>query len=65
MPRVITMPTSPNFVSSNFSLVRAVGFTESPFTGAYKTQEFESVYWQSQVTSFLTVAFIPVAKLIL
>ena len=31
--KLISMPTSPNFVSSNWSLVRTVGTTTSPFTG--------------------------------
>ena len=33
MAKLITMPTTPNFVRSNFSLVRTVGTTISPFTG--------------------------------
>ena len=44
------MPTSPNFVRSNFSLFRAVGQTASPFTGKVLTQEFDAVYWQADVT---------------
>ena len=44
------MPTSPNFVRSNFSLFRAVGQTASPFTGKVLTQEFDAVYWQAEVT---------------
>ena len=50
MARIITMPTSPNFVRSNFSLFRAVGQTASPFTGKVLTQEFDAVYWQADVT---------------
>ena len=50
MARIITMPTSPNFVRSNFSLFRAVGQTASPFTGKVLTQEFDAVYWQAEVT---------------
>lgn len=44
------MPGSPNFVSSEFSLFRAIGQTASPFTGKQKTQEFDAVFWQAQVT---------------
>ena len=44
------MPTSPNFVRSNFSLYRAVGQTASPFSGKQRTQEFDAVFWQAEVT---------------
>lgn len=49
MPRLITMPTSPNFVSSSFRLVRTVGTTVSPYSGSYKTQDFDNVYWEADV----------------
>jgi len=48
--RLITMPTTPNFVRSNFSLFRAIGQTASPFTGKQLTQEFDAVYWTADVT---------------
>jgi len=48
--KLITMPTTPNFVRSNFTLVRTVGTTVSPFTGKTKTQEFDGVYWTAEVT---------------
>jgi hypothetical protein len=44
------MPTTPNFVTSNFTLVRTVGTTVSPFTGKTKTQEFDGVYWTAEVS---------------
>ena len=44
------MPASPNFVRSNWSLVRTVGTTVSPFTGKTKTQEFDGVYWTAEVS---------------
>ena len=44
------MPTTPNFVTSNFTLVRTVGTTVSPFTGKTKTQEFDGVYWVAEVS---------------
>jgi hypothetical protein len=47
--KLISMPTSPNFVRSNWSLVRTVGTTVSPFTGKTKTQEFDGVYWTAEV----------------
>lgn len=50
MAKTITMPTSPNFVQSRFSLIRTVGQTISPYTGKQKTQEFDGVYWTAEVT---------------
>lgn len=50
MAKLITMPTTPNFVTSNFTLVRTVGTTVSPFTGKTKTQEFDGVYWTAEVS---------------
>jgi hypothetical protein len=47
--KLISMPTSPNFVKSEFTLVRTVGTTTSPFTGKTKTQEFDGVYWVANV----------------
>ena len=44
------MPTSPNFVRSNWSLIRTVGTTTSPFTGKTKTQEYDGVYWTAEVS---------------
>jgi hypothetical protein len=48
--KLISMPTSPNFVKSEFTLVRTVGTTTSPFTGKTKTQEFDGVYWTAEVS---------------
>ena len=50
MARLITMPSTPNFTSSEFTLYRAIGQTASPFTGKQKTQEFDAVFWQASVT---------------
>ena len=50
MAKEITMPTTPNFLSSEFSLVRTIGNSISPFTGQQKVQEFDNVFWQAQVT---------------
>lgn len=44
------MPTTPNFITSNFTLVRTVGVTVSPFTGQTKTQEYDGVYWIAEVS---------------
>jgi hypothetical protein len=44
------MPSSPNFVQCNFTLVRTVGTTVSPFTGKTKTQEYDGVYWMAEVS---------------
>ena len=50
MAKLITMPSTPNFNRSNFSLVRTVGTTTSPFTGKTKTQEYDGVYWTAEVS---------------
>ena len=47
---IITMPTSPGIASSEFTLVRTIGTTISPFTGQQKVQEFPNTYWQASVT---------------
>ncbi len=46
MNKLITIPTSPNFVNSQFNLLRAVGATSSPFSGKQRTQEFDLVAWE-------------------
>jgi hypothetical protein len=46
---IVTMPTSPNFTRSEFTLVRTIGTTISPFTGQQKVQEFANVYWTANV----------------
>ena len=46
----ISMPTTPNFSSSTFTLNRAVGQTISPFTGQQKTQEYDFVGWEADLT---------------
>ena len=50
MAKLITMPTTPNFVRSNFRLVRAIGAVASPYTGKIRTQEFDGVFWEASVT---------------
>ena len=50
MPRTLDMPTTPNFVQSEFRLVRAIGQVQSPYTGDYQTQEYDAVYWQCEVS---------------
>lgn len=50
MPKTIAIPSSPWFTKSNFSLVRAIGVSSSPFTGKFRTQEYDSVYWSGTVS---------------
>ena len=50
MSKEIAMPTTPNFISSTFTLTRAIGQTVSPFTGKQRTQEYDLVLWSAQVT---------------
>lgn len=44
------MPSSPNFVKSEWSLQRTIGQTVSPFTGKQRTQEFDGVFWTASVS---------------
>ena len=50
MPRTIAMPTTPNFISSEFRLIRSQAVLQSPFSFKYNTQEFDGVYWSADVT---------------
>lgn len=43
------MPSTPNFIRSNFVLRRAVGSVASPYTGKIRTQEYDGVYWEATV----------------
>ena len=51
MPKVISIPTNVGFVRSDFYLVRAIGSQVSPFSGNYRSQEYDSVYWGGSVTT--------------
>ena len=46
MTKLISMPTSPWFIDSSFTLTRAIGGTSSPFSGKQRTQEFDFVGWE-------------------
>ena len=50
MSKLITVPSSPWFVSSSFTLNRAIGVTASPFTGKQRRQEYDMVMWSGEVT---------------
>ena len=50
MAKIVTMPTSPNFVKSSFKLQRTIGSVASPYTGKIRTQEFDGVFWTSTVS---------------
>lgn len=49
MAKIVTMPSTPNFIRSNFVLRRAVGSVASPYTGKVRTQEYDGVYWEATV----------------
>ena len=49
MGKLVTMPNTPNFIQSNFRLIRTIGTVASPYTGAISTQEFDGVYWEAVV----------------
>ena len=44
------MPNTPNFVRSNFKLVRTIGTVASPYTGKIRTQEYDGVFWEAVVS---------------
>ena len=50
MAKTIDMPTSPNFVKSEFRLIRTVGAISSPYTGKVRTQEYDGVFWEAVVS---------------
>lgn len=50
MPKTITIPTTPGFTDSSFSLYRAVAIAASPFSGKQRTQEYDAVFWQGRVS---------------
>ena len=50
MPKIITIPTNAGLVSSNFTLTNTVGASVSPFTGTYRTQEYDYSYWSGDIT---------------
>ena len=50
MAKLIPMPNTPNFVRSEFNLIRVIGSTTSPFTGKQKFQEFEGAFWTAAVS---------------
>ena len=46
----LTMPTTPNFVKSDWGIQRAVAKSESPFTFGAQVHEFTGAKWYSTVT---------------
>lgn len=50
MGKLVTMPNTPNFVRSNFKLVRTIGTVASPYTGKIRTQEYDGVFWEAVVS---------------
>ncbi len=50
MGKLVTMPSTPNFVRSNFKLIRTIGTVASPYTGKLRTQEYDGVFWEATVS---------------
>jgi len=48
--KLVTMPSTPNFVRSNFKLIRTIGTVASPYTGKLRTQEYDGVFWEATVS---------------
>ncbi len=46
----LTMPSSPAFVTQQWSVVRGTGISESPFTGGQQTVEFAYAKWKAVLT---------------
>ena len=46
----LTMPTTPAFVSQQWSTIRGTGMSESPFTGGQQTVEFAYAKWKAVLT---------------
>tara|TARA_Y100000004_G_scaffold195630_1_gene263188 strand:+ start:4826 stop:5440 length:615 start_codon:yes stop_codon:yes gene_type:complete len=46
----LTMPTTPAFVSQQWSTIRGTGISESPFTGGQQTVEFAYAKWKAVLT---------------
>ena len=46
----LTMPSSPGFVTQQWSLMRRTGLSESPFTGGQQTVEFSYAKWKAVLT---------------
>lgn len=50
MSKLITIPTTPSFTSSDFKLRRSIGTVASPYSGKVRTQEYDSVFWEVSVS---------------
>ena len=46
----LTMPSTPAFVSQQWSTIRGTGMSESPFTGGQQTVEFAYAKWKAVLT---------------
>jgi hypothetical protein len=46
----LTLPATPNAVSSSFGLRRAVAVAQSPFTGSQQVHEYDYALWKAQIT---------------
>tara|TARA_R100000773_G_C4220566_1_gene119282 strand:- start:733 stop:1329 length:597 start_codon:yes stop_codon:yes gene_type:complete len=43
----LTPPSSPQYVTQQWSIIRGVGISESPFTGVQQTVEFDLAKWKA------------------
>ena len=46
----LTMPTTPNFVTSQWEIIKTVAVTQSPFTYASNVHEYDGAVWNTIVT---------------
>ena len=46
----LTMPTTPNFMTSQWQIIKTVAVTQSPFTYAQQVHEYSGAVWNTIVT---------------
>ena len=50
MPKIITIPTNAGIISSTFNLTKTIGTSIAPFSGKYRSQEYDYNYWSGQIS---------------
>lgn len=50
MPKIITIPTNAGIISSTFNLTKTIGTSLAPFSGKYRSQEYDYNYWSGQIS---------------
>ena len=50
MPKILTIPTNAGIISSTFNLTKTIGTSIAPFSGKYRSQEYDYNYWSGQIS---------------